>query len=151
MMSKRLKPGDILQLEVAGGFAYLQYLGKHQDYGDAVQVSPARPQPWSRDQPNSLRFAYVTFYPATAAMNQGLVEIVGHAAAPAVPRQLRRAGARADGNVKTWVIEDGSNDVAKPKLSADELQLPIAAIWNHEMLVQRIATNWDPRQEGASS
>lgn len=150
-MSKRLKPGEILQLKIAGGFAYLQYLGKHPDYGDAVRVAAARPEPWSPDQPDPFKSAYVTFYPATAAVNQGLVEVVGHAAAPAMPRQLRRAGVRADGAIKTWIIEDGSKNAVKTTLSADELRLPIAAIWNHDLLVQRIAENWDPRQEGASS
>jgi DNA-binding transcriptional ArsR family regulator len=34
-MSKRLKPGDILLLNMASGVAYLQYVGRHAVYGDA--------------------------------------------------------------------------------------------------------------------
>lgn len=48
----------------------------------------------------------------------------------------------------TWIIEDGSREVVKANLSEEELRLPIAAIWNHEFLIQRIAEGWNPMNEG---
>jgi hypothetical protein len=37
------------------------------------------------------------------------------------------------------------------ELSEDDLQLPIAVIWNHELLTQRLLGGWDPRQEGRAA
>jgi hypothetical protein len=50
--------------------------------------------------------------------------------------------------VDSWIIEDASGEVTKAKLSEEELRLPIAAIWNHELLVQRLAEGWTPVEEG---
>jgi hypothetical protein len=53
--------------------------------------------------------------------------------------------------VKTWIVEGRSTgEVTKHVLSEEERLLPIAAIWNHEFLVQRVATGWRPEKEGAS-
>ncbi len=51
----------------------------------------------------------------------------------------------------TWIIEDGTNEVVKSELSAEDLQLPIAAIWNHELLMQRVSEGWRPADVGAVS
>ena len=39
-MRKRAKVGAVLELEAGGRFAYLHYLGRHPEYGDAVRVTP---------------------------------------------------------------------------------------------------------------
>lgn len=145
---KRAKAGDVLELKAGDRFAYLHFVGKHPEYGDAVVVNPGL-----REQPETVSaefFAngYVTFYPVAAAVAQGLVEVVAHLPPPKLPERLRRAGARSGRHVDTWIIETGSGDVVKAKLSDEELRLPIAAIWNHELLVQRIAEGWTPAQEG---
>lgn len=145
---KRVKAGDILELEARDHFAYLHYIGKHPEYGDAVLVSPRVQTRWSPGTGDIFAGGYVAFYPAAAAVQQGLVKVVGHSPPPALPRQLRRPGARSADRVVTWVIEGDSREVVRTKLSQEELQLPIAAIWNHELLVQRIADGWTPVQEG---
>jgi hypothetical protein len=62
--------------------------------------------------------------------------------------RLRRPGARSVGRIDTWVIEDGTHEVVKKALTDEELKLPIAAIWNHEILIQRVREGWNPLQEG---
>jgi len=148
---KRAKVGDVLELEAGNRFAYLHYIGKHAEYGDAVLVNPRLQKRQTSVTSDIFADAYIAFYPAMAAVSQGLVDVVAHLPPPTLPSRLRRAGARSGRRVDTWIIEDGSREVVKTKLSDEELQLPIAAIWNHELLVQRIAEGWTPTQEGRGS
>jgi len=148
---KRARVGDILELEAGGHFAYLQYIGKHPEYGDAVLVSPRLQPRQPSVTENIFSDGYVAFYPVTAAASQGLVKVVGHVSPPALPSRLRRAGVRSGPRVDTWIIEDESGEVVKAKLSEEELKFPIAAIWNHDLLIQRVAEGWTPQREGRGS
>jgi hypothetical protein len=146
--SRRTRPGDVLRLNTPKGIAHLQYIGRHPEYGDAVLVSPKL-----RGLPEvigSQMFsgAYVAFYPAVAAVAEGLIEVIGHLTPPSVPRRLRRPGARSSRGIDTWVIEDGVREATKSRLTQDDRRLPIAVIWNHEFLVQRLLQGWKPAQEG---
>jgi hypothetical protein len=147
-MSRRPREGDVLEAKAPEGFFYVQYLGKHPSYGGAVLVCPRKFS--NRCLPTAMDFrdGYAIFYPASTAFSRGLMGIVGHLPAGPVPVRLRRAGARsADGKVKTWIVEDASGVVVKEKLSAEERLLPIAAIWNHEFLIQRVTEGWRPETD----
>ena len=149
---KRLKPEDLLKVAVDGGSAHLHYLGKHPVYGDAVRVVASECMPVaSSDRDALLSEGYITFYPAVAAVRQGLVEVVGHhGTGTQVPSKLRRAGARSkDGRVLTWLIKEGGVDSVTKTLTPEQRALPIAAIWNHEYLCIRIREGWRPENEGA--
>jgi hypothetical protein len=147
----RAKPGDVLELEVGNRFAYVHYVGKHSEYGDAILVNPKLSDRLSSVTGKMFSEAYFAFYPVAAAVGQGLVRVVGHLPPPEVPQRLRRAGVRSGRRVDTWIIEGGSGEIVKAKLSEDEQKLPIAAIWNHDLLVQRIAEGWTPVQEGRAA
>jgi hypothetical protein len=147
-MAKRPKPGDVLELATPDGLIYLHYLGKHPEYGDGVAVSPTRQARRVTPSPDLFRAGYVTFYPVLAAVSQGLVTVIGHLASPGLPKRLRRPGARSGRRVETWIIEDDFGEIVKRQLSEEEQALPIAAIWNHELLIQRVAEGWRPEMEG---
>ena len=147
---KQVKPGDVLLLNTASGLAYLHYIGRHPEYGDAVLVSRGLDEAQATVTDRTFSGGYIIFYPATAAVAQGLVEVIGHLPAPTLPRQLRRPGARSGRRIDTWIIENGTGEIVKSKLSDDELKLPIAGIWNHELLTKRVLEDWDPTQEGRS-
>src|SRR5258706_15256277 len=89
---KRAKPGDILRLNTPKGFAYLQYIGRHPEYGDAVLINPVL-----GERPSGQPFSsgYVAFYPVSAAAARRIVEIVDHLTPPRLPQRLRRPGARS--------------------------------------------------------
>jgi hypothetical protein len=149
---RRLKPGYVLSIEATCGVIYLHYVGRHADYGDAIAVGRKL---WKQPQPVTAQLfseAYITFYPATAAVNQGLAGVIGELPPPNLPGLFRRVGARsASGGVINWIIDDGTSQVVKRQLSNDELKLPIASIWNHEFLIQRVSEGWEPAQEGMIS
>lgn len=148
---KRAKTGDVLEYEVGNDVAYLHYTGKHPEYGDAVFVGPRLGQRQRKVKNEIFSDSYLVFYPVNAAISQGLAKIVANIAPPGMPERLRRPGARTGRRVDTWIIEDSSDEVVKTKLSEEELRLPIATIWNHEMLLRRVAEGWDPSQEGRGS
>jgi hypothetical protein len=149
--TKRPRPGDLLRVQVDDGAALLHYLGKHPEYGDAVRVlrSDSFPQGAS-DREALLATGYVTFYPLMAAARQGLVSVVGHCDSTVkIPATLRRPGWRGkDGTVHAWVIEHDGRDVLTRSLTEEQRALPIAAIWNHEMLCLRIREGWRPETDG---
>lgn len=145
---KRVKPGDVLLLNAGGGFAYLLYIGPHPEYGDAIFVSPKLRERQAIVKGETFSGGYLAFYPARAAVAKGLVEVVGQMSPPSLPKRLRRPGARSGRRIDSWIIENGTGEVVKAKLSEEELQLPIAVIWNHELLIQRVTEGWNPVEEG---
>ena len=65
-----------------------------------------------------------------------------------VPRRLWRSlNIGPNGKVLSWVIEDGKREYVTTRLTEEEVELPLAGIWNHEFLTLRIAAGWDPTQE----
>lgn len=152
--SKRPKPGDFLRISVDGLAAHIYYLGKHSEYGDVIRVVGSASVPDNlSDQDALLATGYTAFYPVRAAAREGLAHVVRHhehGGAKQVPTKLRRPGARArDGGVLTWVIEQDGREYVTKHLTAEERSLPIAVIWNHEMLCTRIRDGWRPEIEGA--
>ncbi len=149
-MAKRAKSGDILEVKTPDGLAYLQYVGKHPDLGDTILVSPTTYQKRPADFDQTFENGYVTFYPVNAAISKNMVEVVGRKDVPAglPPKRLRLEGVWSDRGVETWVIEGESGQTVKKTLSEEERRLPIGSIWNHEFLLQRLATGWRPEMEG---
>jgi len=148
---KKPRPGDVFELQVEGSVAYLQYLGKHPSYGDAIRILhtkslPATAQGWCA----AVAKGYIVFYPLRSSSAQGLVSMVGHHdKALEVPRTVRRAGARdRDGRVRRWIIVEGDRiDSSHEVLTAEQRMLPIAGIWNHAMLCKRVLQGWRPEEE----
>lgn len=148
---KRPKPGDVLELQVPGGLAYLHFIGRHPDYGDSVMVSPRIYSTPMTPGPQLFEGGYVAFYPVTVAVKEDFVRVTGSLSVGEVPKRLRRRGVRAGRRPGVWIIEDESGEVVRDRLSAEELRLPIASIWNHEMLIHQIVEGWRPELEGADS
>jgi hypothetical protein len=146
-MAKRARPGDVLEVQLQNGNGYLQYLGAHPEYGDAIAVCPAILPRRPVVTTSLFDESYVTFYPARTAVAQGLVAVLGNLPAFPVPIVLRRPGARLGRKVETWVIEGRTGETVKQVLDVAERRIPIAAIWNHNLLVQRIGEGWRPEQE----
>lgn len=150
---KRARPGDILEVHTPRGLAYVHYTAREPEYGDAIRVLPGffptRPSDFAA-LPHSPE-AYFTFYPAAAAVSQGLVEVVAHVPVPpgqGLPSVYRRAGARSrDGRVLAWLICEGTKETLVRELSEEQRALPIASIWNHEALVSSLTEEWRPQQD----
>jgi len=150
---KRVRLGDLLEVVTPRGLAYVQYAGKHPEYGYAIRVLPGffqtRPQDWTT---LASQQGYFTFYPVSAAVSQGLIAIAAHHPIPLgreLPSTFRRRGAIApDGRVMTWLIfGNGGPETLRTTLSPEEKRLSIASIWNHAFLVDRLIEEWRPDKE----
>ncbi len=144
MANARLVPGDVLRAAAGEGDVYIQYLGRHREYGDAIAVHPCIVNAGT-DISTLFGNAYVAFYPARAAVNRGLMDRAGHVnPVRDVPLVVRRPGGRGQSGVENWVIETQESEIFKKELTPSERRLPIASIWNHEMLLSRIKQQWLP-------
>jgi len=149
---KRARPGDVIEVVTPSGLAYVQYVGKHPKYGDAIRVLPGFFQEQPRDWSALLaQEGYVTFYPLNAAVSQELVTVAASEAilpGKGMPSVWRRAGWRnEDGKAVLWFICEGDKETRRPGLSEEEKRLPIMAIWNHEFLVTRMVGEWRPERD----
>jgi hypothetical protein len=150
-MAKRARVGDVLEVVVPEGKIYLHYLGAHPEYGDGVAVCPTIFQSPVAVTESLFRDSYFVFYPARAAVSRRFASVIGQLPSPGLPGRLRRPGAQHGSKVETWIIEEDSREEVKRQLSDEELRLPVAVIWNHEFLVQRVLEGWRPEHEGRST
>jgi hypothetical protein len=80
-----------------------------------------------------------------------VVEVVAQSSPPKLPKRFRRPREiPGDGAVEAWVIEGGWREVVRQNLSDEERRMPIADVWNHESLRQRIANGWTPQTDANS-
>lgn len=150
---KRARPGDVLEVSTPRGLAYIHYAARDSEYGDGIRVLPGffatRPADFTALVSNPE--AYFTFYPASAAVSQKLVEVVASIPLPrgqGLPPVHRRAGARSrEGQVLAWFICEGAKETLVRELSEEQRHLPIAAIWNHEALIYYLTQEWRPEQD----
>ena len=147
-MRKRLVGGEILEVPVGNRFGYVQFLGEHREYGDAVLVNPTLHDRQAHFPSGFFKSGYVTFYPAGVSVSQKLVEVVAQSSPPQLPKRFRRPKATMeDGAVESWVIEGGWRNVVKQTLTDDERRLPIAEVSNLDFLRTRIANGWTPEKD----
>jgi hypothetical protein len=148
----RIRRGQIIEVVTPRGLAYVQYVSRHRKYGDTIRALPglfgARPKDFSG---LARKHAYFAFYPVGAAVTRGFVAPVATEAIPTdleEPRRMRRRGAISrDGRVLAWLIVEGDHEVLRHELSDEEKRLPIASIWNHAYLVDRLAEEWSPEMD----
>ena len=146
--SSVLRPGDLLEIRTDKGFLYISYIGKHNEYGDSVLVCPQIYLSQTESKADLFKKCYIAFYPATAAVKKKLAMIVGHNEPHDLPTRFRRPGARSkQGAIQKWIIEDGSTEKLKTSLTRDEISIPLASIWNHEMLIHKVENGWRPENE----
>ncbi len=144
-----VRPGDIIEVRVLKGYAYLQYVGFHPEYLETVHVMLGIRE----TRPNDLRSlagspGYIAFYEASLSVSLGWTRVVDNWTLPdgvEIPSRIRREAATDKaGNMTSWVLENGAQSVTVEQLSADDARLPIGVSWNHEMLVKRISQGWRP-------
>lgn len=151
---KQARPGDVLEVSTPRGLAYVHYTYfTYKPYREAIRVLPGffgtRPADFTAlvNSPE----AFFSFYPARAAVSQGLVEIAAHHPVPpekAFPAVYRRAGARSrEGRVLAWLICEGTNETLVRELSDEQRYLPIFSIWMHDSLVSALVKQWRPEQD----
>jgi hypothetical protein len=88
---------------------------------------------------------YIIFYPANYAVKLKLATVVGHLAPVPMPTVFRRRGGiNREGKVLNWFIDDEHGTTSTEVLTDAQRLLPIASVWNHELVLMRMAEGWRP-------
>src|SRR5437868_13683890 len=87
-MARRVRVGDVIEIPTRVGFGYAQLTHVHPTHGALLRVLPGAHE----ERPTNLLAVvaqetdFVAFFPLEAAVNRGIVEIVGGAEIPASAR-----------------------------------------------------------------
>jgi hypothetical protein len=158
-MAKKIKLGDVIAISTARGKAYAQYCFHHRyldasraggSYGALIRILPGifPEQPINLDSLVEAEHLYSIFFPLQAAVNRGIVTVVGNYRIPpfAQPLPLFRHGF---GHPKTnkvaeWSVWDGDKLTKVGALTPQIKKLPLLSIWNDTLLRERIESGWLP-------
>jgi hypothetical protein len=153
--------GDIAEIPLKQGFAYIQYVYNYKkppNWGALVRVFPGIYSSRLHDfkKLNQMEERFVAFFPIRTAVHRNLMSVVAHEMIPpkfATLPLFKGAGARdtKTGNVRIWWLWDGDKSWRVGKLTRAQKRLPIHEIINFPLLVERIETNWSPEDEVVSA
>lgn len=149
----RLKIGDVIEIKTKIGLSYAQYAHKHKQYGALLRVFSdsygSRPEGFAELVKSSP--AFVCFFPLNAAVDQGIVSVVGNIDLPVEARAFPtfRAGVvdPATRKVSVWWLWDGEKEWRVGELTAEQRRLPIRGVWNDTLLVERLESGWTPETD----
>jgi len=162
-MPRRLKPGDLFEIECSKGLGYIQYC--HHEGGGPLSSGPLiraieglhRQRPAHLHEIATGSTLFWTYYPLGPAVSQRLVTHLGTFPIPAeaadYPILRSQWGIDDTGLALDWNILGREVDL-RPKilrivkiLSAEEQRLSGASIVSHPVLVDRIAEQYRPETD----
>lgn len=150
---KKLMLGDIVEISTSRGLAYAQFTHKHKQFGALIRVLAGfhELRPNSFDHLAGRAAAFVCFFPLSAAVDKGIVNVVGNASIPDEAQKLPifRDGIAdpTTGKVAVWWLWDGENEWKVGTLTSEQRKLPIRGVWNDTLLIERIQSEWTPETD----
>jgi hypothetical protein len=150
---RRPKLGDIVEIKTKRGLAYAQYTHENKIMGSLIRTIDGfhelRPQDIAAIAAGKTKF--VTFFSLGAAVNRGIVEIVGNATIPEADRNLPlfRGGTAnpVTRKVANWWLWDGEKSWPVGDITQEQRKLPLRGIWNNAYLVSRLESGWTPEND----
>ena len=156
MSNVRTKIGDIIEIRTSLGLCYAVYTNKHSDppkFGALIRVfdETYRERPLDITELLRHRIRFSTFFPLQAAVNRGLVTILGQLE---LPEQLLSFPIFRSGimdpetkKVSNWWLWDGKTEWRIGTLSPEQRKFPIRGIWNYAYLVNKLEEGWRPETD----
>jgi hypothetical protein len=154
-MLKRIKIGDVIEMQTAKGLSYAQLSHIHPRYGALIRILSgffkSRPVELFKliNEPES----FVVFFPLQAGVNRKLVKIVDNAPVPdaAKPFPLFKAGIPdpVTGKIEVWWLWDGNKEWKIGQLKPGQSILPSRGVWNYSLLIERIESGWTPADDSS--
>jgi hypothetical protein len=154
-MTKRVRFGDIIEIQTRKGLSYVQYTHRNELFGYLVHVLPgffkSRPPDFNRIAGQETQF--VAFIPLQAALNRHIFHVVGNVKIPEskIPFPMFRAaggsGDRITGKISTWWLWDGEKSWIIGPIKPEQRKLPIKEVWNDTLLIDRIEAGWRPQDD----
>ena len=151
----RPRPGDVVRIKALDGTAAdAQYTHKHASHGALLRVlGPTPPELVPAGDGSAVEIAaratqFLTFFPLGAACARGIATVLGPAPVPDAERAfpLFRSPIRGREGVTAWWLWDGEREWGPVPLGPAERRLPIRAIVNDTLLVERALAGWTAEQ-----
>ncbi|MHB1381614.1 MAG: hypothetical protein ACYC5A_11025 [Thermoleophilia bacterium] len=154
-MPKRVKFGDVIEIETRKGLAYAQYTHKHDKpprYGELIRVLPGlhKTRPESFTDIVIQKEQFIVFVPIGVFVHRGIFKVVANEPIPEENREfpLFRAGNRdSNGKVRVWWLWDGEKSWKVGEITVEQRKLPIEEVLNDTMLIKRIEEGWTPEND----
>jgi hypothetical protein len=151
--------GDLIEINTNKGFAYALYTHRHDKpprFGALLRVfdelHSSRPRDINDVASGLVRLTL--FFPLQAAVDRGLVEVIGNVS---VPESLQAFPTFRSGmvnpqtkKVESWWLWNGEREWPVGALTPEQRMLPIRGVWNDAILVQRIEEGWRPENDPSS-
>ncbi len=150
--NKRLRIGDVIEIQTPLGLAYAQFSHQDEQFGHLLRVLPSicEQPPESFKEMVNLKERFYVFFPLSAALSQGIVHRVANEDVPSWAQKfplMRKAGWRDDsGKVLNWWLWDGEKEWQVDSLTPEQESLSLAQIWNDTLLIERIVEGWSPSE-----
>ena len=148
----KAKFGDIYEVQLSKGVAYVQYVFRHtagretSAHGPLIRVLPGLfKTPLS--EPAAIaekEERFVAFYWVPGAINDGDFKQVG--AAP-VQERFKKCPLFKNGAAENWRLWDGDTYTLVDPFPPQYFDLPTTELVPHSGLVNRIESGWHPRDE----
>jgi hypothetical protein len=153
-----VRPGDVYELVVDHGFAYLQAVAKHKDFGWAMRVLSPVAESVGTDAEPAIRDApelFVTLMGNVALeAKEGRLRFVGHAELPpsydpSLPVFRASAATGPDGRHQdgSWWLDDGTKEWRVGSLTPEQQRYPYRQLVPALALRKLIDSGWDPQWE----
>jgi len=147
--ASRPKFGDIYELRLSKGVAYLQYILRHTrppQYGPVIRVLPGV---FSHriDDPEGLadqEERFLALYWLPGAVTDGIADRVGHRE---VPSRFDTWPLFKDQSISKWRIWNGIATETENPLKPEHYDLPMKELVPRSLLIARIESGWHPRDE----
>lgn len=145
---RKIKLGDIFEINTPKGKAYLHYIYKDKITGDLIRVLPDiyAERPASFDELASSKERFMVFFPLSAAMKLKIVIQVGHYSTDNFGRpRYMRAEHIIRGEFLGWHIidtETWQRQLVKT-LTPEQKKLSPWGIWNDTLLIENLMNDWN--------
>lgn len=149
----KIKIGDVIEIKTKNGWSYAQYTHKHTQYGALLRVFGDIYKSRLEDFSELVKSnpAFMCFFPLGAAVDQGIVSVVGNTDLPVESRVFPtfRAGVvdPATRRVGVWWLWDGEKEWRVGELTSDQRHLSIRGVWNDTLLIERLESGWRPETD----
>lgn len=150
-----LKIGDVVEVKTSRGFSYLHYTHKHRQYGALLRAFAGfhDTRPSALPELMARPAAFQCFFPLRAALDQGIVSVVGNVELSASEKNFPtfRAGVMnpATRKVDVWWLWNGQEEWKVGDLTAEQRRLSIRGVWNDTLLRDRLESEWWPETDSA--
>ena len=139
----RIDIGDVFETATEHGLLYVQLTHRHDEYGELIRVLDGTHdrRPGDVEALAARDDVWRGFYPLRAAVRQGLMSPVAHAAVPAERAGFPtfKTGQRdRAGEVAQWWLWDREREWRIDELDAEQRELPDRGIFNHAALLHAV-------------